>query len=366
MQTSSKEGKKVLLRVSNLKQYFPLKKKGLFVKANDGITLDIYEGETFGLVGESGCGKSTLGRTLLQLYRQTDGRTMYYGRTLDDLAPAYVKKTLQTLDKRREKWHELKKHLANVQKEYDALPDGEAKYKKHNELDKAVKDENDALLDMANLIGGFVCVKDVHPAQKLFLEEYRISSARVKEMNRRAAVHFLYAGAGNAVFLQEQLLRGMNVLHADEAANEVRHIQQRVVLVLDSLVQFVVLLVLRLAVRQRVVFLLHVGQMLFQLVPLFAALVERLQRLFDVSWGEIVQRAAVIHRPAVRLAIELEQRAAQRGLAAAALADQAKGFALVDIQRNAVVGLDEKALLFQREVLLEVADAKQHLLPLFT
>ena len=126
MQTSNNEGKKVLLRVSNLKQYFPLKKKGLYVKANDGITLDIYEGETFGLVGESGCGKSTLGRTLLQLYRQTDGRTMYYGRTLDDLAPVYVKKTLQTLEKRREKWHELKKHLANVQKEYDALPDGES------------------------------------------------------------------------------------------------------------------------------------------------------------------------------------------------------------------------------------------------
>ena len=188
MQTSSKEGKKVLLRVSNLKQYFPLKKKGLFVKANDGITLDIYEGETFGLVGESGCGKSTLGRTLLQLYRQTDGRTMYYGRTLDDLAPVYVKKTLQTLEKRREKWHELKKHLANVQKEYDALPDGEAKYKKHNELDKAVKDENDALLDMANLIGGFVCVKDIQAVQKLFLEEYRVSKERVKEMNRRGAV----------------------------------------------------------------------------------------------------------------------------------------------------------------------------------
>ena len=188
MQTSNNEGKKVLLRVSNLKQYFPLKKKGLYVKANDGITLDIYEGETFGLVGESGCGKSTLGRTLLQLYRQTDGRTMYYGRTLDDLAPVYVKKTLQTLEKRREKWHELKKHLANVQKEYDALPDGEAKYKKHNELDKAVKDENDALLDMANLIGGFVCVKDIQAVLKLFLEEYRISKERVKEMNRRGAV----------------------------------------------------------------------------------------------------------------------------------------------------------------------------------
>ncbi len=113
---------------------------------------------------------------------------MYCGRTLDDLAPVYVKKTLQTLEKRREKWHELKKHLANVQKEYDALPDGEAKYKKHNELDKAVKDENDALLDMANLIGGFVCVKDIQAVQKLFLEEYRVSKERVKEMNRRGAV----------------------------------------------------------------------------------------------------------------------------------------------------------------------------------
>ena len=43
--------KKVLLRISNLKQYFPLK-GGRFVKANDGISLDIYEGETFGLVGQ--------------------------------------------------------------------------------------------------------------------------------------------------------------------------------------------------------------------------------------------------------------------------------------------------------------------------
>lgn len=77
------ENKKVLLRISNLKQYFPIK-GGRFVKANDGISINIYEGETFGLVGESGCGKSTLGRTLLQLYKQTDGRTMYYGRTLEE------------------------------------------------------------------------------------------------------------------------------------------------------------------------------------------------------------------------------------------------------------------------------------------
>ena len=100
------QNKEVLLSISNLKQYFPLK-RGRVVKANDGVSIDIYKGETFGLVGESGCGKSTLGRTILQLYHQTYGRTMYYGRTLDDLAPKYVYKTIKHLPKLRAQWHEL-------------------------------------------------------------------------------------------------------------------------------------------------------------------------------------------------------------------------------------------------------------------
>ena len=181
MQTSNNnpnEGKRVLLRVSNLKQYFPLKKKGLFVRANDGITLDIYEGETFGLVGESGCGKSTFGRTLLQLYRQTDGRTMYYGRTLDEVAPGYVEKTLRTIDKRRAAWKELSAKAEAEQKAYDALPDGEEKYKKFNELTHARKEENDALLDMANLIGGFVAVADIKEPVALLLKEYSLAKQR--------------------------------------------------------------------------------------------------------------------------------------------------------------------------------------------
>ena len=92
--------KKKLLSISNLKKYFPVAKSSIFqrnqlyVKANEDITIDIYEGETIGLVGESGCGKSTFGRVILQLYDQTAGETMYYGRTLADVAPKYVAKTL--------------------------------------------------------------------------------------------------------------------------------------------------------------------------------------------------------------------------------------------------------------------------------
>jgi peptide/nickel transport system ATP-binding protein len=90
------EKRKVLLHLENIKMHFPLKKTKLFqkersyVRAVDGVSIDIYEGETFGLVGESGCGKSTLGRVILQLYSQTSGSIRYSGITLNDYAPDYA------------------------------------------------------------------------------------------------------------------------------------------------------------------------------------------------------------------------------------------------------------------------------------
>ena len=126
--------KKVLLRISNLKQWFPLKKRGMYVKANDGIDLEIYEGETFGLVGESGCGKSTFGRTILQVYPQTDGRTMYYGRTIDELCPEYIRETIKTLDKRRKHLAQLEEKRDHLQAEYDAMSDEDKLKRKRRSL----------------------------------------------------------------------------------------------------------------------------------------------------------------------------------------------------------------------------------------
>ena len=90
-----------LLSIVDLKKYFPLPKSSLFQKqrpylrANEGITLDIEKGETFGLVGESGCGKSTFGRTLLHLYKPTSGQVLYYGKTAAGFAPKYLQKEKQ-------------------------------------------------------------------------------------------------------------------------------------------------------------------------------------------------------------------------------------------------------------------------------
>ncbi|MBR6090034.1 MAG: ATP-binding cassette domain-containing protein [Anaerolineaceae bacterium] len=181
MQSSPQNKQKPLLRISNLKQYFPLKSKGLYVKANDGITLDIYEGETLGLVGESGCGKSTFGRTLLQLYKQTDGRTMYYGRSLYDLAPKYVEKTIKNLDKNKKKLAELEKKRDTLEKEYEAMPDGKEKYLKRNELDAARKQANDVFLDMTNLLGGFILAENTRPVIDAFSKVYKISARLRKE-----------------------------------------------------------------------------------------------------------------------------------------------------------------------------------------
>jgi oligopeptide transport system ATP-binding protein len=75
--------KQVLLKVRNLKKYFPVTSGIIFqretgsVKAVDDISFDIFKGETLGLVGESGCGKSTVGRTVLQLYRPTAGQVQF-------------------------------------------------------------------------------------------------------------------------------------------------------------------------------------------------------------------------------------------------------------------------------------------------
>jgi len=79
--------KEVILSVKDLKTYFPifgglLKRTIGYVKAVDGVTFDLFKGETLGLVGESGCGKTTIGNTILNLVPATSGKITYKGQNI--------------------------------------------------------------------------------------------------------------------------------------------------------------------------------------------------------------------------------------------------------------------------------------------
>lgn len=85
-----------VLQIRNLKTYFPVQKSLFgkitqYVKAVDDVSLDVYPGETLGLVGESGCGKTTLGRTIIRLVEPTSGSITFMGKNILELSVKEMK-----------------------------------------------------------------------------------------------------------------------------------------------------------------------------------------------------------------------------------------------------------------------------------
>ncbi len=172
------EQKKVLLQLKNVKMHFPVKKdhllqkEQLFVRAVDGITVDIYQGETLGLVGESGCGKSTLGRCVLNLYTPTDGKIFYFGVTLDDYAPQYVRKAIQ--------------NMASI----------------HDTSVSALLDKH---LQEAHIAGGLLLCGDLHKLSQILTRRFN-SCARLHAAKEAMEIHrFHMAGGAGGSKDQEKL-----------------------------------------------------------------------------------------------------------------------------------------------------------------
>ncbi len=179
---------KKLLSIKNLKKYFPLAKTGIFqkeqlyVRANEDISIDIYEGETFGLVGESGCGKSTLGRVLLQLYDQTAGSTMYYGRTLGELAPKYVSHTLTHADAYLDKLAKANEKAKVLTEKCEGLGDT-ATFYDLQERNLAIADAKTALDQISKILGGFM-VKETKEGSALLLEKHNLE-VKIAALNEK-------------------------------------------------------------------------------------------------------------------------------------------------------------------------------------
>lgn len=85
------EKRQKILEAKHIKKYFPIRdalgKQTGAVKAVDDVSITLYKGETYGLVGESGCGKSTLGRSLLRLFPITQGQILLEGEDISTLLP---------------------------------------------------------------------------------------------------------------------------------------------------------------------------------------------------------------------------------------------------------------------------------------
>jgi len=188
--------KKPIISIRNLKQYFPIRgRRNMFVRANDGVTVDIYENETLGIVGESGCGKSTLGRVLIQLYNQTDGETIYYGQNIDDMVPRYVLDIYNRLEKKCSETRALlvEAEKANdeyqlVKKEYQADKEKtQSRYfAKRNERNDARKKANSEYLAVVRLIGGFyVADKSDYPSITQALQQHFYAARAVFMLNQK-------------------------------------------------------------------------------------------------------------------------------------------------------------------------------------
>lgn len=194
---------KKLLSISNLKKYFPVAKSSVFqknqlyVRANEDISLDIYEGETIGVVGESGCGKSTLGRVLLQLYPQTAGNTMYYGTTLDAATPIYIKHTLKNLDKYKAKLEKASAKAAELNKKVEETGEENADFYLLQERNLARCEEQTCLNAIVKILGGFFAKDEGGKGRNLMLKVYDENVKRNRLLTKKRDVQVEYDHASH-------------------------------------------------------------------------------------------------------------------------------------------------------------------------
>jgi peptide/nickel transport system ATP-binding protein len=152
--------KQALMQLRRVKKYFHIR-HGLRLRALNDINFTLYEGEKFGVVGESGCGKSTLGRVMLQLYPPSGGDCLYYGPSLIELCPAYLKKEIGRLLILQKKAKRYNDRITAAQKGPPAV------------YERARKLNHRYLREGSKTVGSLILCENLPQIQKLFLKAYK-------------------------------------------------------------------------------------------------------------------------------------------------------------------------------------------------
>ena len=170
-----------LLSVKNLHQHFKMS-SGFTVKAVNGVSFDIYPGETYGLVGESGSGKTTIGRSIIRLYDPTDGEIIFNGKKisgdLDRDTNRMLRQNMQMI------FQDPMSSLNPRKKIGDIIGEGLDIHK----ICATPKERNDVIAEMLRRVGLSPAHAERYPQQFSGGQRQRVGIARALVMNPRLII----------------------------------------------------------------------------------------------------------------------------------------------------------------------------------
>lgn len=170
-----------LLHVKNLSQHFKMSRT-YTVKAVNGVSFDIYPGETYGLVGESGSGKTTIGRSIIRLYNPTSGNVIFQGRDitgkLDRSTEEMLRRDMQMI------FQDPMSSLNPRKKVADIIGEGLDIHKRHANI----TDRDAAIGEMLEKVGLSKSHAERYPHQFSGGQRQRVGIARALIMNPKLII----------------------------------------------------------------------------------------------------------------------------------------------------------------------------------
>lgn len=170
-----------LLQVKNLSQHFKIS-RNFTVKAVNGVSFDIYPGETFGLVGESGSGKTTIGRTIIRLYDPTGGEIIFnrskISGELNNKTRRMLRKNMQMI------FQDPMSSLNPSKKIGDIIGEGLDIFKMYSDL----KERNRLVAEILNRVGLSPAHAERYPQQFSGGQRQRVGIARALVMNPKLII----------------------------------------------------------------------------------------------------------------------------------------------------------------------------------